>query len=154
MTTYRDSQWAKRYKTMGDTAEEAFLQVHPYAHRLGLNRPNFDVRGMSEDMRYAPDFMVPDCLYEVMGVASRGDSTLKFKLDKASSLQTWECIGPVRLWIYDSSKKRYWDGSLTEWITACHKAATFERFVDNKKPYFALHISEFPVEEQRPETGV
>jgi hypothetical protein len=154
MTTYRDSKWSKRYATMGDTAEEAFLQVHPYAHRLGLNRPNFDVRGMSEDMRYTPDFMVPDCLYEVMGVASRGDSTLKFKLDKASSLQTWECIGPVRLWIYDSSKKRYWDGSLTEWLTACHKSATFERFVDNKKPYFALHISEFPVEEQRPETGV
>lgn len=149
MTAYRDSKWARRYKTMGDTAEEAFMLVHPYAHRFGLNRPNFDVRGMVDAMRYAPDFMVPDCLYEVMGVASRGDSTLKFKLDKASALQTWECIGPVRLWIYDSSKKRHWDASLTEWLTACHNSATFERFLDNKKPYFALHIDNFPVQAQR-----
>jgi hypothetical protein len=149
MTTYRDSKWSKRYATMGDTAEEAFLLVHPYAHRFGLNRPNFDVRGMLDAMRYAPDFMVPGCMYEVMGVASRGDSTLKFKLDKAAALTTWECIGPVRLWIYDSSRKRYWDAPLLEWVRACHNHASFERFPDNKKPYYALHIDWFPTEAER-----
>lgn len=146
MTTYRDKRWHKRFETMGDTAENAFLEVHPYAHRTGLNRPSFDVRGMVDAMRYAPDFMVPDCLYEVMGCASRGDSLLKVKFDKLSALATWECIGPVRLWIWDSSKKRYWDGTLQEWTKACHKHGEVARFPDNNKPYFALHIDNFPVE--------
>ena len=149
MNAFRDYKWAKRYDTMGDTAENAFLLVHPYAHRFGLNRPDFDVRGMADAMRYAPDFMVPDCMYEVMGVASRGDSKLKIKLDKASALHTWQCIGPVRLWIYDSSRKRHWDAPLEDWIKACHKYAEVERFPDNQKPYFALHIDFFPVEPQR-----
>jgi hypothetical protein len=101
---------------------------------------------MVDAMRYAPDFMVPDCLYEVMGCASRGDSLLKVKFDKLSALATWECIGPVRLWIWDSSKKRYWDGTLQEWTKACHKHGEVARFPDNNKPYFALHIDHFPVE--------
>lgn len=151
MNAFKDKRWHKRYDTMGDTAETAFLLVHPYAHRFGLNRPDFDVRGMADAMRYAPDFMVPDCMYEVMGVASRGDSKLKFKFDKAAALSTWQCIGPIRLWIYDSSRRRHWDATLEQWIKACHKYAEVDRFPDNNKPYFALHINDFPVEPQRHE---
>lgn len=143
---FKDKSWNGRYGSMGDTAETAFLGVHPYAHRMGLNRPVFDVRGMADAMRYAPDFMVPDCLYEVMGVASRGDGTLKLKLNKASALQTWQCIGPIRMWIYDSSRKRYWDSPLVDWLKACHKHASVDRFHDNNQPYFALPIENFPSE--------
>ena len=75
--------------------------------------------------------------------------TLKFKFDKADALSTWQCIGPVRLWIYDSSRKRHWDADLRDWMKACHKYADVARFPDNKKPYFALHIDNFPVEPQR-----
>lgn len=149
MNQFKERNWHSRMMTMGDTAENAFLTVHPHAHRTGLNRPDFDVRGMLEAMRYAPDFMVRDCLYEVMGCASRGDSLLKVKLEKISALSTWCCIGPVRLWIWDSSKKRYWDAPLDKWVQACYKYGEVARFSDNNKPYFALNIQNFPVEPQR-----
>jgi len=146
VNNFKEKSWSNRYSTMGDIAETAFIGVYPHAHRLGLNRPDFDVRGMADPMRYAPDFMMSDGLYEVMGVASRGDSLLKIKFEKLDALSTWMCIGPVNLFIYDSSKKRYWEGGLREWIKACHRCAEVARFPDNKKPYFALHIDDFPAE--------
>lgn len=145
-SNFNEKKWNNRFSTMGDIAEGAFTNVHPEAHRIGLNRPDFDVRGMADTLRYAPDYMLPDGLYEVMGVASRGDSLLKIKFEKLTSLSTWMCIGPVNLFVYDSSKKRYWESSLQEWTKACHKYADVSRFPDNKKPYFALHIDDFPSE--------
>lgn len=149
MSTFKERNWHSRMMTMGDTAENAFLAVCPNAHRIGLNRPNFDVRGMIDTMRYSPDFMTSKGFYEVMGCASRGDSLLKVKLEKLSALQSWTCIGPVNLWIWDSSKKRYWDAPLEEWMKACYKYGDVAKFSDNNKPYFALHIHNFPVEPER-----
>jgi len=145
-SNFREKSWGARYDTMGDIAETAFLNVYPKAHRLGLNRPDFDVRGMADPMRYAPDFMLSDGLYEVMGVASRGDSLLKVKFEKLDALSTWMCIGPVHLFIYDSSRKRYWIAPLRDWSKSCHKHGEVARFPDNRKPYFALHIDDFPTE--------
>lgn len=145
-TNFNEKKWNNRFGAMGDTAESAFVGVHPEAHRVGLNRPNFDVRGMHDAMRYAPDYMLQDGLYEVMGVASRGDSLLKVKFEKLSALSIWTCIGPINLFVYDSSKKRYWEATLEDWTKACHKYAEVARFHDNKKPYFALHIDNFPSE--------
>jgi len=71
---------------------------------------------------------------------------VKIKFEKLTSLSTWMCIGPVNLFVYDSSKKRYWESSLQDWTKACHKYADVSRFPDNKKPYFALHIDDFPSE--------
>lgn len=143
---YNQKTWNTRLSTMGDIAEGAFTTVYETAHRIGLNRPDFDVRGMADPMRYAPDYMLPDGLYEVMGVASRGDSLLKVKFEKLSALATWMCIGEVNLFVYDSSKKRYWEAPLSDWTKACHRYAEVGRFPDNKKPYFALHIDHFPTE--------
>jgi hypothetical protein len=146
MSTYKNQPWSSRIKTMGDTAETAFESVHPEAHRLGMLRPSFDTRGMRDTMRYAPDYMLPDGLYEVMGCASRGDSLLKTRFDKLTSMSVWQAIGPVNLWIWDSSKKRYWVAPLNDWVKAFHKFGEVARFPDNNKPYFALHINYFPTE--------
>jgi hypothetical protein len=146
MSTYKNQPWSSRIKTMGDTAETAFESVHPSAHRLGMLRPTFDTRHMRDTMRYAPDYMLPDGLYEVMGCASRGDSMLKTRFDKLTSMSVWQAIGPVNLWIWDSSKKRYWVAPLADWVKAFHKFGVVDRFPDNNKPYFALHIDYFPTE--------
>jgi len=146
MSNFKDQTWANRLGTMGDTAENAFLSVHPYAHRVGLNRPDFDVRGMLDPMRYAPDFMTSTFMYEVMGCTSRGDGKLKVKFEKLSALATWSCIGPVRIWVWDSGRKRYWDATLEDWTRACHTHGEVARFPDNNKPYFALPIANFPAE--------
>jgi hypothetical protein len=146
MSTYKGLPWATRLGQMGDTAEKAFESVNPVAHRLGLNRPDFDTRGMPDTMRYAPDYLLPTGLYEVMGCASRGDSLLKTRFDKLTAMSIWQAIGPVNLWIWDSSKKRYWVAPLADWLKAFHKHGSVDRFPDNNKPYFALHIDYFPAE--------
>jgi hypothetical protein len=129
---------------MGDKAEAAFLLVNPYAHRLGLNRPLFSMRDMAATMRYTPDFMLADGVYEVMGCASRGGGSIKPKTEKLHALSEWSKIMPVHIWAYDSSKQRYWVAPLGSWWSAVTNFGVIGHFPDNGKEYFALDIKHFP----------
>lgn len=146
MSDFHKKSFAQRFDAMGDQAETAFLAVNPTAHRTGLNRPDFSMRGMPAPMRYAPDFMLPDGFYEVMGIASRGDGKLKLKQEKIDSLLLWRVLGPLHLWVWDSSQKRFWTAPIDEWVDRCHRHGTLDRFHDNNKPYWLLHHGEFPSE--------
>jgi hypothetical protein len=147
MKNFNEHKWSHRYKTMGDTAESAFLMLYPHAHRMGINRPDFSVASLPKHFRHTPDYLLPAGFYEVMGVSSRSkDPTLKLKFDKLDSLKIWTLLGPGFLWVWDSHRKRYWCATIEEWAHACAHHATVDYFSDNNKPYWNLGIECFPCE--------
>ena len=105
--SFHEQGWGARYQTMGSTAETAFLGSYPHAHRLGIDRPDFSVRKLPLFFRQAPDFLLPDGAYEVMGVSSRArEPSLKMKHEKLEVLNEWGKYGDVYLWVWDSHKKQ------------------------------------------------
>jgi hypothetical protein len=80
-----------------------------------------------------------------MGCSSRGDQTLKLKLEKLEALIAWSQLMPTTLWVFDSNKKHVWEALIDDWAVACHMHATPRAFEDNGRPYWALPISKFPV---------
>jgi hypothetical protein len=144
--TFHSRDFQGRFATLGDPAEQAFLERNPKAHRLGLCRPEFSMNGMAATMRYAPDFMLRTHFVECMGIATGGSGTLKVKLEKLNALRMWEVLGDVRLWVWDSSKGQYWDAGLDDWENVCHLHGDKKFFADNNKAYWELHHRDFPVE--------
>lgn len=144
MTAFHSRDFAGRFSTLGDPAEQAFLERNPKAHRLGLCRPDFSMAGMQATMRYTPDFMLRQRLVECMGIATGGQGTLKIKFEKLAALDRWAQIGTVHLWVWDSTKDQCWEAPLEEWATACWEHGERAVFEDNSKPYWALHHTKFP----------
>jgi len=60
MSEFHNRHWVSRYQTMGSTAETAFLEIFPHAHRLGIDRPDFPVAKLPTFSRQAPDFLLAD----------------------------------------------------------------------------------------------
>lgn len=146
-TEYHKQPFAVRLGAMGDQAENAFEERHPHAWRTGLNRPDFPVAKLPTDaMRYTPDYMTPEGFFEVMGISSKGQGTLKLKCEKVSALQLWTLLGPVKLWVWDSGRRRYACAPLGDWFDQCVWHGQMDRFPDNKKSYWSLHFNHFPGE--------
>ena len=143
-TPFHERGFGARYSAMGDIAEGAFARINPTAHRLGLNRPDFPVSSLPHILRHTPDFLMPTGLYEVMGISTRGDGTLKLKFEKIDSLQQWNLLAPTHLWVWDSGRKRWWCDPIREWVDQCHAHGEVAKFPDNNKPYWKLHHSNFP----------
>lgn len=144
MTEFHERPFGARFAALGDQAEEAFGSLNPRAHRLGLCRPQLNMAKMQATMRYTPDFLTEDGAYEVMGFSSKGNGTLKLKLEKADALTCWGLIMPTWLWVYDSGRKRYWCEPARDWIGACHQHAERKFFNDNNRAYWELHHEHFP----------
>lgn len=145
MTEFHRQEFSTRFAKLGDQAEAAFLSVYPKAHRTGLDRPSFSMKGMPSRLRNIPDFLLPDGFVEVMGFSSRGNGTLKLKLEKADALKAWDLIGPVNLFVYDSGGKKYYQAPIRDWLDACYLHADREAFDDNGALYWNLHHRHFPV---------
>jgi hypothetical protein len=148
VSAYYQRSFAERFGAMGDKAEAAFTQVNPTAHRVGLCRPAFSLRDVDANLRYAPDYMTPDGFVEVMGFSSRGSGTLKLKYEKADALRAWNMLAPVSMFVFDSGGKRYWIAPINDWLAACYKHATHQRFEDDDRPYFDLPYPYFPSQPQ------
>ena len=144
MTEFHNQPFATRFGKMGDAAEAAFLIAHPKAHRTGLDRPEFSMKGMLSNLRNIPDFLMPDGFHEVMGFSSRGNGTLKLKFEKADALKAWDMIGPVHLFVWDSGGKRWWHAPIRQWLDACYMHADRESFSDNGALYWNLPYTHFP----------
>ena len=145
MSEFHSRNWVSRYQTMGSTAETAFLERYPHAHRLGIDRPDFPVTKLPTFFRQAPDFLLADGAYEVMGVSSRAKNpTLKLKFEKLEQLKLWDSFGNTYLWVWDSARKQAVSARIREWSVAVDQAATIERFPDNNKQYWSLPIDCFP----------
>jgi len=136
--------WGSRYQTMGSTAEKAFLLKYPHAHRLGIDRPDFSVRKLPTFFRQAPDFLLQDGAYEVMGVSSRAEEpTLKLKHEKLDVLKEWAKYGPVHLWVWDSSRKTCVCMPIDAWEVLMKEYGEVKHFPDNNKAYWDLPIEHF-----------
>ncbi len=144
MKPYYERSFAERFGALGDKAEEAFTTVNPTAHRVGLRRPQFSLRNVAPNLRYAPDFLTPDGFVEVMGFSTRGAGTLKLKFEKASALQQWDMVAPVSLFVWDSGGKQWWQSPIGDWLAACWEHADRARFSDDNRPYFDLPWRHFP----------
>jgi len=141
---FHERPFVQRWGQMGDAAEQAFLEQHPNAHRTGLDRTALNVRRMDDNQRYAPDYMIEDGYYEVMGYASRGNNVLKLKMDKLEALRAWEAIGPVYLWVRDSSTGNVTCAPIRQWAKQCAQHAERKFFPDNNRPYWELKPEHFP----------
>ena len=145
MSAFHQQTWGARFQTMGSTAEKAFLESYPHAHRLGIDRPDFSVRKLPVFFRQAPDFLLPDGAYEVMGVSSRAQQpSLKMKHEKLDVLKQWNKYGDVYLWVWDSHKKESTCLPIKEWEKIMQKNGEINHFPDNNKPYWDLHVDWFP----------
>lgn len=126
---------------MGDPAEAVFDLAHPKSHPLGLNRPNFTMTRMTDAMRYTPDRMTADGLYEVMGIGR--DGTLKIKHEKIGALSTWQEVGPVFLFVYDQVASTYYEAPIDTWIASFDAFGVTKSFPEGKA-YYAVSKRDFP----------
>ena len=144
MVEFHQRPFHHRWSDMGDKAEGAFLERHPKAHRIGLDRTELNTRAMTTRQRYAPDFMLENGLYEVMGFSSRGNDVLKLKCEKLDALRDWDIIIPTFLWVRDSAKGHVWCGRIDQWTTACYQRGDRKHFEDNDRAYWELKRDDFP----------
>ena len=144
VTEFHERPFAQRWGAMGDAAEQAFLELYPKAHRLGLDRTSLRVDKMPQHARYTPDFLVENGAVEVMGFSSRGNNALKVKCEKLESLIVWEALMPTALWVRDSATKRVWIAQPTVWAQACYRHAERLHFPDNGRAYWNLKRADFP----------
>lgn len=142
---FHEQSFSSRFGTMGDPAEAAFDAVWPKNHNLGLNRPPFSMARMPATMRYTPDKMTNKAFVECMGIGR--DGTLKIKDEKVSAMWEWQKLGPVELFVYDSSKQQYWQVRIGDWVTQLKAHGQPDTFPEGKT-YKRLHRDNFPTEPQ------
>lgn len=90
---FHDRNFASRFGTMGDIAEQIYEQVRPFGEtvRFGWRRPRgVSVKLMPQVIRHMPDYYTNSgYLVEVMGLGR--DSILKsIKPDKWDALKEWQ----------------------------------------------------------------
>lgn len=141
MSAFKDGTWAQRYTKLGDEAEGMF---ELYAKdvldkgfvRTGLDRPPLALYMLPTRERYRPDYLMSDCYVEVQGLGR--DQTFKLKLDKWNCLCFWNGIHPVRIYVWDSHKKRECMFDLFEIERLLGEGRGNIAAFPEKKPYFAL----------------
>lgn len=130
---------------MGDQSEAAFEQLWPNHHRSGINRPPLNVAQLSIKDRNTPDYLTNGGYVECMGIGGRSPS-LKLKVEKAVALCLWDHSTNTDLFVWDSSRKRWWRSHIWTWIDACVMHAVVKQFPDNQKPYWELKPTDFPTD--------
>jgi hypothetical protein len=100
---FSNRPWRARERFLGDTSEEAFKDwcnvVGLKWADYGLRRPDLDVSALPLKIRYTPDFIGGDQLYEVMAVGR--DHLLKLKVEKYLALGQWNQEAPTHLWVWN-----------------------------------------------------
>jgi hypothetical protein len=136
-TAFADQPFATRLGKMGDEAEQKFEEVWDKGFEpWGLRRPKLHVPSLPERVRHAPDYITSSCFVECKGVGA--DQILKIKVVEYSCMQWWNQLHPVRIFVWDSKKKRHTIFNLpmlTEWING--GLATLQ-FFPEAKAYFAV----------------
>lgn len=103
---FSDGTWAQRYGAMGDASERKYEEaVEGRCVRWGINRPEgVHVPSLPSRVRAAPDYLTTEGFTECMGIGRK--QHLRLKLEKHGVLHYWHQLMPVKLWIWDSHKKR------------------------------------------------
>lgn len=115
MNKYREQSFEQRFNTLGDPAEEVYLEVTPLGSttRFGFRRPKgVKFSQFPETFRHMPDFITPTYLVEVAGMGR--DGILKsIKVSKYEALKFWNraakqggLLGLV-VFVWNSSEKEF-----------------------------------------------
>lgn len=135
--SFKDQDFTKRFEAMGDEAEGIFEKVFGKGFvRTGLNRPPIQMHKLPARIRYTPDYLTSQGYVEVQGFGR--DQRIKLKIDKWMSLHYWNSLFPVRLFLWDTTNKRYCYVTL-EQLDACFASgeASIESFPEGK-PYLSF----------------
>jgi hypothetical protein len=104
--SFKDQPFDTRYQQMGDEAEQMFEKTHPRNFlRYGLDRPPIQVWRLPPFVRYTPDYLCSDGLYEVQGCGQ--DGLIKIKFEKLEALRQWNTLCPAYFWFWDRANKQY-----------------------------------------------
>lgn len=108
--TYREQSFATRLATLGDPAENAFIEMmtdnEDTFEVFGWRRPTTGMGQMTQMLRNMPDFYTgKGWLVEVMGCGR--DGILKgLKVPKWASLRDWNEVQRLCFWVWNSSTQR------------------------------------------------
>lgn len=104
--TFSDQNWHARFGSMGDASESKFVEsVDGHCERWGINRPEgVHVPSLPARVRAAPDYLTNQGFVECMGLGRA--QHLQVKLEKWGVLRYWNDLMPVRVFVWDSHKKR------------------------------------------------
>lgn len=144
---YRKQNFASRFATLGDTAEQVYDAVKPLGNTtsFGFRRPKgLKFSSLPETFRHMPDRITPTYLVEVMGLGR--DGILKsMKESKYEALKLWNkwaqqggLLG-VALFVWNSSEKQFltltWSSIVEEVNYSKRKYGIQEFEVDGNKYY-------------------
>ena len=141
--SFAELPWSARKAVMGAEAESKFDSLHKNATPFGLNLPPIDVPALPLVLRYAPDRLQSNRFVECKGVGK--DGILKLKLDQLFSLQWWDAILMVDVFIWDSYRKRYTTISLGELRRAAETHGSLGQFPEGK-PIWQISVDFLPSE--------
>lgn len=148
-TTFNQKDWKARKDFLGHTSEQAFEQ---YCIKEGIRFERFgqkhestlDYNLIDLYIRTRPDYICQHegkaFFVEVKGVGR--DGILKIKLENIVSLPYWSTLMPVKVFVYDSSRKKC---SLFPFTSLKQKLTRLDprRFENDSKLYFPVSINEF-----------
>jgi hypothetical protein len=148
-STFNQQSWIDRKAFLGHTSENAF---EIFCKREGIVFEHFgqktqtllDYKTIPIYVRTRPDYICQrenECFFvEVKGVGK--DGILKIKLDAVVSFPFWDVHLPVKIFVYDSARKKYsfFSFDLLKQKLTKHDP---ERFVNDKKMYFPISVYEF-----------
>ena len=142
MTEFRNQSFTRRFKKMGDEAEQAFrdwADERGIAYEeFGFKRPELDVAKLPKRIRYMPDFCTNDYLVECIGCGR--DKTAKLAIYKWNALQWWSTIHPVKIFIWHSTKKQAYLIDLAEFDAAVDALDVELGTFPEKKAYFGINV--------------
>jgi hypothetical protein len=138
--TFKDKDWDKRYRVLGDLAEDKCAEWLDSQNRgyvlYGLNRPPIRMDMLPQRIRHTPDFLTSSTFIECKGFGR--DQILKLKIEDFNCMHFWHEIHPLCIFVYDSHNDRT---CLTEWQVARDWPAdgrvSLGTFPEGK-PYFAI----------------
>ncbi len=167
---FKYKPFEERLKTMGDTAEQAFMRWADRQEvryfRRGIDRPPFNnVPAIPEEIRATPDFLCERTVEErgrtknkIFYMECKGTSgkTLALKLSAMDKLRRhfvqreYHPTGnrktpyhvPVEFFVYDSTNRRIAVVSF-EQMEAYAKDAPTDRFPDNNAEYYKIDVTDF-----------
>lgn len=148
-SAFNQQNWKARKAYLGHTSENAFEQYCTkegilFEH-FGQNQESFlDYKVLSVYLRTRPDYICQrgneSFFVEVKGVGR--DGILKIKLESIVGIPFWDTLLPVKIFVYDSSRKKcsfFPFSNLKQKLTKNDP----QRFDNDSKLYFPVLINEF-----------
>lgn len=129
---------------MGNEAERMFRETYTLGFDdYGLRLPPIQVSELSLRARTSPDFVTSHGFVEAMGVGR--DRILKLKVEKYIGMRMWHSDDPVRLFVWDSHKRRHVILAMSQVTDAVMACDSLEKFPEGKA-YYPINVDQLAVE--------